>query len=340
MNIFKKIQYILIYVCGFALIGVTSLISGDIGWRGFNDWRFYVDTGLTYMAIICIILATLLKIIDEFKLKDKEYLEADQAIKDFATKTYRPSLFSKFCDHTNKKRKLKQYVHDVKKKIYLLESKASEEDLYVWVNGTKDEKENNEYCRKRLNLEKQLTDDYIKKNIDTTRVNYDKISSAIALGGYYSKEENIYANEFITKHKSSKMVKDQAPRLLFGFAMTCFSSSLIISFAFDTASIIPILVKCVTLLFQAFTTIRYANEWNQTVTLKDIRFRKGLITEYNNWIKQEYMRQLAEKKDQKKDPKSIVNSLEDPLTLPEGIEKEAQQLAEEINKQNTELKEV
>lgn len=340
MSIFKRIQYILIYVCGFVLIGVTSLISNEIGWRGFQDWKFYVDTGLTYMAIICIIVATLLKIIDDFKTKDKEYLEADKAIKDFATKTYRPSIFSRFCDHTNKKRKLKQYVHDIKRKIYFLESKASEEDLSVWVNGTKEDKEKNEYCKKRLNLEKQLTDDYIKKNIDTTKVDYDKISSAIALGGYYSKEDNKYANEFITKNKSGKMAREQAPHLLFGFAMTCFSSSLIISFAFDASSIIPILVKCITLLFQAYTTIRYANEWNQTVTLKDIRFRKGVITEYNNWIKQEYLRQQTEKQEQKRDPKSIVNSLEDPLVLPEGVEREVQQLVEEINKQNVEIKEV
>lgn len=340
MGIFKRIQYILIYVCGFVLIGVTSLISGDIGWRGLNDWKFYVDTGLTYAAIICIIVATLLKIIDDFKAKDKEYLEADKAIKDFATKTYRPSLFSRFCDHTNKKRKLKQYVHDIKRKIYLLETKASDEDLSVWVNGTKEDKDKNEYCKKRLNLEKQLTDDYIKKNIDTTKVDYDKISSAIALGGYYSKEDNKYANEFITKNKTSKMAREQAPHLLFGFAMTCFSSSLIISFAFDAASIIPILVKCITLLFQAYTTIRYANEWNQTVTLKDIRFRKGVITEYNNWIKQEYVRQQAAKQENKKDPKSIVNSLEEPLVLPEEVENEAQQLVEEINKQNVEIQEV
>ena len=66
MSIFKRIQYILIYVCGFVLIGVTSLISGDIGWKDFHDWKFYVDTGLTYTAIICIIVATLLKIIEKF----------------------------------------------------------------------------------------------------------------------------------------------------------------------------------------------------------------------------------------------------------------------------------
>ena len=336
MNIFKKFQYVLIYVVGFVLIGVTSLISGDIGWAGFQSWRFYVDTGLTYIAIICIIVATLLKIIDDFKAKDKEYLESDQKIREFAAKTYIPSIFSRYCDYMNKKRKLKQYVHDIKHKIYLLEKKASEEDLKTWVNGTKEEREVNEYCKKRTLLERQLTDEYIKKNIETTKVTYDKISASIALGGYYSKEENKYANEFIVKNKGGKMARDQAPHILFGFAMTCFASSIIISFSFDASAILSILIKTITLLFQAYVTIRYANEWNQTVTLKDIRFRKGLITEYHTWLKQEYERQKALKAEGKKDPKSIVNSLDGEIVLPENME--AKQLEEQINQQN--IKEV
>lgn len=310
MKIFKKVQYILIYVCGFILIGTTSLLSADVGFAGFKDWKFYVDTGLTFAAIICIIVATLLKIIDDFKTNNKEYLDADKSIQDFATKTYRPSLFSRYCDYTNKKRKLKQYVHNIKMRIYKLESKASEDDLHVWVNGTKEEKEKNKYCIKRMTLEKQLTDSYIKANIDTTKVHYDKISSDIILGGYYSKEENKYANEFITKHKGSKMTKENAPRLLLGFAMTCFASSIIVSFSFNTSMLLPIFVKGMTLLFQAFVTIRYANNWNETVTLKDIRFRKGIIIEYNNWLTQEYERQKAAKLETKRDSHSIVNSLD------------------------------
>lgn len=333
MSIFKKLQYILIYICGFALIGTTSLMSGELGWSGFKSWRFYIDTGLTYMAIICIIIATLLKIIDDFKEKDSEYTKANSEIKTFATTTYRPSLFSKYCDHTNKKRKLKQFVHNIKRKIYLLESKASDEDLSVWVNGTKEEKEKNEYCVKRLNLEKQLTDSYIKQNLDTTKVDYDKISSAIVLGGYYSKDENLSANEFITKHKGSKMARENAPRLLFGFAMTCFASSIIVSFTFNASMLLSIFVKCITLLFQAFTTIRYANEWNQTVTLKDIRFRRGIISEYNIWLTQEFKKQQEQKQENKKDSRSIVNSLE-AEEFPIQDNPEVKQLVDQITQDN------
>lgn len=320
MKLLKKMTYIAIYVLGFILIGITSLVSSELGWKGFQDWSFYVDTGLTYAAIICIIIATILKIVDDFKAKDPEYIEADKAIKDFATKSYIPSVFSKFCDHTNRKRKLKQYVHDVKRKIYELETKASEEDIAIWVNGTKEEQQNNKYCAKRTLLEKQLTDDYIKKNIDTTKVNYDKVSASIVLGGYYEKDSNRFVNEFITKHKTAKATKENLPRLLFGFAMTCLATSIVVSLNFNTQMILPILVKCVTLTFQAFVTVRYANDWNQTVTLKDMRFRRGITQEYSNWVVQEYTRQQAEKinKPEKKDPKSIVNGLEN-SELPENL---------------------
>ena len=334
MKWYRKIVYIAIYAVGFILIGATSLISSDLGWKGFQDWSFYVDTGLTYTAIICIIIATLLKIVDDFKRNDPEYKEAEKDIKDFATKRYVPSIFSKYSDHVNYKRKLKQYIHNIKRKIYELESKASDEDIAIWVGTDKEKQKTNAYCIKRTILEKQLTDDYIKKNINTTKVVYDKISASVILGGYYDKDENKYVNEFITKHKSLKAAKENLPRLLFGFAMTCFATSIVVSLSFNTSMILPILTKLITLLFQAFMTVKYANEWNETVTIKDMRFRKGIVKEYDNWTKQEYERQQKEKiEGNKKDQKSIINSIEN-----ESLPEEIKELKAEIEKQS--LKEV
>ena len=116
--------------------------------------------------------------------------------------------------------------------------------------------------------------------------------------------------------------------------MTCFASSIIVSFTFNASTIISVLVKSITLLFQAFTTIRYANEWNETVTLKDIRFRKGLIIEYETWVIQEYQRQQRDKLNNKKDNRSIVNSLEEPIVLPENAE--IQELNDSITQNNIE----
>lgn len=310
MNWFKKVQYVVLYILGFALIGITSLITGEVGFAGWRDTRFYVDTILTYMAIICIIIATILKIVDTFKATNQEYKDADKKIQNFAEKSYIPSLFTKYADHANETRKLKQYVFDTKKKIYDLEKKATEEDLHTWVNGSAEAKAANTFCKKRSFLEQQLTDAYIKKYLPTMYVEYDRITATVILGGYYSEHDANSANEFVTKHQGRKMFLDNLPRLLYGFAFTALTSSLIIDIAFNSNAIISILTKTLVLCYQTFLTIRYANNWNEEVTLKDIRFRKGIINEYETWLKQQYTKQQETQSTQKRDNKSILHELE------------------------------
>ena len=330
MKWFKKIQYILLYLMGFLLIGAASLVTGSSGWRDTLTTRFYIDLVLTYSAIICILIATILKIVDDFKAKDKEYNEGINEIQDFAAHTYIPSIFTKFCDHINSKRKRKQFEHNIKQKIFELENDASDEDLHIWVNGTLEEKRSNKYCKKRNILEMQLQDDYITKNLPVIRVEYDKITSGIALSGYYSKEDALAPNEFITKHHGKKIAKDNAPRLLFGFAASFFTSSVILDVAFTPNAIIQILVKLFVLCYQTFISIRYANTWNTEVTLKDIRFRKGIVMEYKIWIKQELERQKNAKL-------AETQSLEDSAKeLERAISEENQKLIFD----NTDLKEV
>lgn len=310
MKWFKKAQYIILYLLGFGLIGITSLITGDVGFVGWRDARFYIDTILTYMAIICIIIATVLKIVDQFKETNKEYIDSNNKIQKFAETSYIPSLFTKYADHANEKRKLKQYLFNIKLKIYELEKKSSEEDLHIWVNGTSEMKANNTFCKKRAFLEQQLTDTYIKKYLPTMYVEYDRITSSVILGGYYSKADANNANEYITKNQAKKMMLDNLPRLLYGFAFTALTSSLILNIAFNPNAVIAILTKTLVLCYQTFLTIRYANNWNEEVTLKDIRFRKGVINEYETWLKQQYAKQQETQESQKKDNKSILHEME------------------------------
>jgi hypothetical protein len=36
-----------------------------------------------------------------------------------------------------------------------------------------------------------------------------------------------------------------------------------------------------------YTSIKYANDWNVRITLKDIRFRKAVTQEFKVWLKQQ-----------------------------------------------------
>lgn len=288
MKIFNRLSYIFLYLLGFIIIGVTSFITGDIGLDSFKDASYYIDNLLTYVAIICIIVATLLKIIDDFEKTNVEYLECQTTISEFARgKTFVPSILSKYCEILNIKRKEKQFIHNLRKEFWKIDKYATDQDFHIWNHGTEEEKLNNEYCRKRKIIEEKLTREWLDKNLPLMRVEYDKITSGLILGGYFSDEENSQANEFITKHKAKRVAKDKLSTLLLSFGISSFASCLVLNFEFTASGMINVIVKCLILCWHTFMTIRYANDWTIQVTLKDIRFRKGLIQEYEKWIIQE-----------------------------------------------------
>ncbi len=292
MKIFNKIQYIILYIISLFIIGITSLITGDLGWGQLQSATFYIQQALTYAAIICVIIATLLMIIDKFKSTDDEYKKCEEIIKNFAEKTYIPSIFSRYCEHVNLQRKERQLIYNIKKKLHRLEQKAKESDIYAWNNNKEQAiKDGNKYCVNRANLEKMLSSEWIKENLDTANVRYDRITSSVILGGRFSQADNFSVNDFITKYKAAKVARDKLPMILLSFGITSFISSIIMDFSFNATAVVTILTKILVLCFNTFMTIRYANNYTQTVTLFDIRFRKGITQEYNKWLQQEAKQQ-------------------------------------------------
>ena len=305
MKILNKILYIFLFIASFLLIGITSLFEIGLGQGKLQDPVFYMTQIMTYLAIILVTLGTVYLVIDKFKEKNADYIKADKEIADFAQdKRYIPSFISKFLETTNRKRKIKQFNFDNKKRLYLLTKykpwywyllpwrwsvrKYSDYDVHIWNFGTEEEKANNEYCTKRKFIEEQLDEDFVENNIDKLYVKYDKITESVILGGYYDSDSSGKANEYIETHLSRKIVLHKLPTLLLSFGFTFFLSLIVIeTIVFKTNAIVALLVKLVALVWNTFVALRYGKQLCDTTILKDIRFRRGLITEYDKWLIQE-----------------------------------------------------
>lgn len=310
---YDQLQYIVLYLLGFAIIGFASLMTNEVGFQGLKEASFYISQILTYVAIICIIVATLLKVIDNFILTDEEYLKAEHEITEFAN-NYIPILFARYADYINPKRREKQFIANVKHEIRILLKgkrflwftwgKPSQEDLRIWTKGSLEDKRANDFCLRVATLEVQLTQEWIKEHINSIAIDYDEITLDVVLGGIISKGDNEQANDYVTKRKGWKLFRDKAPIMLFSFGFSTFAGAIIVDLALNSSAWLNILVKSMTLIWNTFMTIRYAKNWTQRVTLKDIRFRKGVTTEYNKWIEQEASKQP------KVDPKEVLKSAE------------------------------
>lgn len=289
IKFYKRSQYFVLYLISLVLIGVTSLIDKESGinFTNLRSFTWYVDQIITSFAIITTVMATVYMIVDNFKNSDKEYLKLEQDIKDFADKEYVPTLFARFLEFINPRRKRLQHEHNIKRKLYELDKKVTDSDLYIWNYGTDKEKARNKYCRKRARYELRLTEEWIQKNLVSINVPFDKITSSLVLGGYYSKEENESPNEFVTKHTETKIVKDKFPSLVLGIAITSVASSIIVTLIFNEAALLSVVTKFFVLIFQVYNSIKYANDWNVRITLKDMRFRKSITQEFKVWLKQQ-----------------------------------------------------
>ncbi len=292
MKFYRRSQYFILYAISLVLIGITSLIDKDSGinFGNLQSFTWYVDQIVTSFAIITTVMATVYMIVDNFKNTDKEYLQLENNIKEFADKEYVPTLFARFLEFINPKRKRLQHEHNIKTALYHLDKKVKDKDLAVWNTNNKDLKIKNAYCRKRMKLEERLTDAWIQANLQSINVPFDRITSSLVLGGYYSKEENTNPNEFITKHTESKILRDKFPSLILGIAITSIASSVIVTILFDDAALLSVVTKLFVLLFQIYNSIKYANDWTIKITLKDSRFRKSITQEFKVWLKQQALK--------------------------------------------------
>lgn len=316
----NRIQYIALIILGFMIIGATSALSGEIVRERFYDAAYYLDLVLTYLAIIFVISGIMIKAVMDFKEDNEEYKKGEEDIKKFADSTYRPLAFSKFCGQVNRVRKINQFKFNIQRELTLMDYpswwrrlfkiKKVSEGAKLWertftedmTDKEKSElllaKEQSSYCQRRRELLSKLDESWIKKNIDNMDIKYDRINGSVILSGYYNKGSNETPNDFIIKNKSAKIAKDRGPLLLIGFGIAALAGSIYAQFTFDSTFFLNTLTKSLILVYQMFLTVRYAQDYNDRVTLHDIRFRKGNVKEYENWVKNEVTEAELRKKEQ------------------------------------------
>lgn len=302
MKIIERLQIVLLFLISFFIVGGASLFTANMGWELLKDGYFYLNQLITDVAIICVTFGSVYLYLDWFKENNKEYKDCIQYINNFASgETNIPSILLRFLESFNRKRKIAQYKYQIGLKLSKLDYvvlnfwffkikklRYSEEEMHIWNKGTEEEKAKSKYCRKRKMYEEQLDDKLINEIIDTIPVKYDRVTIGTLLSEYYTDTEEISPNEFIEKHENAQIVKYRIPKLFFSFGFTFLLSSVIFeTIVFNSAGLMALTVKIFTLLFNMWSSTMYAKKHANRITLHDVRFRKGVLMEYEKWINQE-----------------------------------------------------
>jgi hypothetical protein len=316
LSIIEKLQFVAILIFSLFLIAGVDLMTADLGWGLITDPYFYISNVVSATALLLITFGTVYLVIDNSKATSELYIQSKEKIDSFAvSKKNIPSVLSKFLEQLNRKRKITQYEHNIIVKLYNLENKRkwysyipvvkwfvknpfhyTEEEMHIWNYGTDEEKQKSAYCRKRKMYEEQLNPELIQKIIDVKYVKYDKITTATILNDTYSNSLNVQVNDFVTKNENGQIIKYKVPMLLLSFGFTFLLTSLVLDgFKINFMAFVTISAKLVTIVWNVFTSYRYAKKHFNNITLHDVLFRCSILEEYDKWLNE-----VIEKQEEKK----------------------------------------
>lgn len=308
LRVAEKIQFIALIGLSFILIAGVDLIKAQVGWSSITDPYFYISNIVTDFALLLITFGTVYLVLDYQKEIDEVYISTKREIDEFAvSKKNVPSILVRFLDELNRKRKINQYEYNILVKLYKLENQLkwyaylpivkwfvknptyyTEEEMHLWVKGTEEQKANSEYCRKRKMYEEQLEPDVIEAIIDFQYVKYDRVTTATILNDYYDKGSDAQVNEYITKDETGQIARYRIPLLVLSFGFTFMITSLVLdSIQLNWVALITISTKLLSIVWNVFTSYRYAKKHFKNITLHDVLFRRSIITEYDKWLVQE-----------------------------------------------------
>lgn len=271
---------ILLVLIGALVAGLTDYISAGFDLNVFKNIDFWVNIITTNIGTLCVILAILLHKIAKFKFTDVDYITINNKINTFYNEQYQATLFSGFCHQTNKRSKREAYKQRIHKKYSRL--KPTIKDLNIY-NGTNEEaKRKNRYCRKVNYYNQLLNEDFINANVEKIKIKYNGISDSLVFSGCIIDSDG---KDYITKNKFVKVFKDLLPKYMLSFGITLIIATIVpdtkdgitLAIIFKTCS------KLFTMATQVYFALNYADEYNQTVVLHDIKFRWSIITDYNMW---------------------------------------------------------
>lgn len=289
IQMFKKIKLIhvpitIMLLMGALMIGLTDYITAGFTLEVFKDYTFWINIASTNIGIICVVVAILLMVIDNFKERDEIYLDTSKYITNYyRDSNYKSSIFRLFCGEENKKEKRRVFLNRLNDKFSKL--KPSSKDLEISLKGTDVQKDKNKYCQKVKKIELMSSEEYISKYLEKTKIKYDTITEDLIFTGIPT---NSYQHNYITKHKGLKVTKDLLPRYLLTFALTCFVSSLVPDLAegITLVTVFKTATKLFSVCSQIYFAYTYANKYCQEVVMHDINFRNNTIRNYDLWLKQ------------------------------------------------------
>lgn len=260
----KTIPYIFGYLVTLLLMMSIAFIGdAKFDFENLKRWEWWIPNIITAISVVVLLITHLNYSITTKTENNKDIKDVDAI---FANRV-RDSRFvsadlEKYIVAQNRKNKRRVYVSRITDKIVKLNQSplTSAKDLRVWQKGTQDEKDRNRYCKRREKLETFIADDFLNKNLDFMKVDYQEWTYSALMAGVQSMKEKgrwVTKDEFISKNALKKSLSK--------IVITVCMTSILITVDFkDTSALVKMFTQIFSMMFSLLTADQLADDFVNT----------------------------------------------------------------------------
>jgi hypothetical protein len=268
--------YVFLYALSFLVVGLFNFVTAEVRTDILTSAEFWNKTISQNLANLIVFSTTITLYNTRNMEEDKDYLQMDKLV----TTSVRQDIqsdFGQWVFDKNKIEKKRAYIEKINAKISKQEIKANPDDLNIWYYGTKEQKAENNYCKKRVKLIKLTDDERLDKYIISMKVDYDEINRSFIESG--EAKETKKQNKKLAG--PGKIVKDNAPNFSLGMAFVIFINSFIYSAnVSDVAFWFQVFFSLVILVYMFIMGRNYADSYMKKVLIVDLQTRFNIIRDY------------------------------------------------------------
>ena len=279
--IWQKAPYYLTVVMALAIVGLFQFAS--VGFDPSKIWtiEFWIPVGIIGSAIFIIFTSTAKEYEQRYTIADKDI----QGVKSNIQERAKGQSFLKLPEFLTKKNielRIQRWKEILNQKERKLDSKATEQDLYIYVSGTQAQKRDNKYSIEKDKIKLLRSDDYINTNIAYMKLpNLLQYNMSMIIGDVTIGDKSAFIQS-----DNKIIVKDGTLKVLTRAAFSAALGTLVITTnVVDLGTIIRLVGNLFILVGTFFDAVLLARVLvNGIVKGRHIE-RMQVLDEYYNWLK-------------------------------------------------------
>lgn len=281
---FRKMPFIVIMLVSFIMVGLSELVKPEFSWEVFTSSTYWYNVVLSNFSYILMAISATLMFSDEIITKDEtgEIGKISGTLMDISPDLQKSDV-DIFLYEVNHARKRKAWENKIQRKLYKLERKVNEANTnnYVKYIETHDKKYLTKYVKQKEQLLFYMSEEFIADKLDCLQVKYTKITRKLITNGNFGNHE-----EDVPNKPAVVMVNGILPKFLLTFSFTTFLLSFGLDFTtLSWLSILPILIKVISLVMNFVYGRDFAPQYVKDTTIDGLYIRIRWVTKYTEWKK-------------------------------------------------------